>query len=79
MNRTACTPLYRRLMYEVPDQTGRLALTGAWVVVADGVPVDLLLNNAGVMAPPTRMTTVDGFTSVMAHAGRIRLTGREKP
>ncbi|CAO0833564.1 hypothetical protein SMICM17S_11401 [Streptomyces microflavus] len=24
-------------------------------------PVDLLLNNAGVMAPPARMTTTDGF------------------
>ncbi|MEU3188905.1 SDR family oxidoreductase [Streptomyces sp. NPDC006923] len=32
---------------------------------ADGVlsegPLDLLVNNAGVMAPPTRMTTADGF------------------
>jgi NAD(P)-dependent dehydrogenase (short-subunit alcohol dehydrogenase family) len=27
----------------------------------DGKPVDALLNNAGVMAPPTRMTTSDGF------------------
>jgi NAD(P)-dependent dehydrogenase (short-subunit alcohol dehydrogenase family) len=25
------------------------------------VPIDLLLNNAGVMMPPTRMTTADGF------------------
>ncbi|WP_066944719.1 SDR family oxidoreductase, partial [Streptomyces lushanensis] len=30
-------------------------------LVADGVPLDLLVNNAGVMAPPTRMTTADGF------------------
>jgi NAD(P)-dependent dehydrogenase (short-subunit alcohol dehydrogenase family) len=30
-------------------------------LLADGVPVDLLVNNAGVMAPPQRMTTVDGF------------------
>jgi NAD(P)-dependent dehydrogenase (short-subunit alcohol dehydrogenase family) len=30
-------------------------------LAADGAPVDLLLNNAGVMMPPTRMTTVDGF------------------
>jgi NAD(P)-dependent dehydrogenase (short-subunit alcohol dehydrogenase family) len=30
-------------------------------LAADGVPVDLLLNNAGVMMPPTRMTTTDGF------------------
>jgi NAD(P)-dependent dehydrogenase (short-subunit alcohol dehydrogenase family) len=30
-------------------------------LVADGTPIDLLVNNAGVMAPPTRMTTADGF------------------
>jgi NAD(P)-dependent dehydrogenase (short-subunit alcohol dehydrogenase family) len=30
-------------------------------IAADGTPVDLLINNAGVMAPPTRMTTADGF------------------
>jgi NAD(P)-dependent dehydrogenase (short-subunit alcohol dehydrogenase family) len=30
-------------------------------LAADGVPVDLLLNNAGVMMPPDRMTTADGF------------------
>ncbi|WBQ06676.1 SDR family oxidoreductase [Kribbella sp. CA-293567] len=30
-------------------------------LVADGLPLDLLLNNAGVMAPPARMTTADGF------------------
>jgi NAD(P)-dependent dehydrogenase (short-subunit alcohol dehydrogenase family) len=30
-------------------------------LVADGTPIDLLVNNAGVMAPPSRMTTSDGF------------------
>jgi len=30
-------------------------------LAGDGVPVDLLLNNAGVMMPPTRMTTADDF------------------
>ena len=30
-------------------------------LIADGMPLDLLINNAGVMAPPTRMTTTDGF------------------
>ena len=30
-------------------------------LLADGTPVDVLVNNAGVMAPPTRMTTADGF------------------
>jgi NAD(P)-dependent dehydrogenase (short-subunit alcohol dehydrogenase family) len=30
-------------------------------LTAGGRPIDLLINNAGVMAPPTRMTTADGF------------------
>ncbi|MFF3439788.1 SDR family oxidoreductase [Streptosporangium sp. NPDC002721] len=30
-------------------------------IVAEGTPLDLLVNNAGVMAPPVRMTTADGF------------------
>jgi NAD(P)-dependent dehydrogenase (short-subunit alcohol dehydrogenase family) len=30
-------------------------------LIADGTPVDVLVNNAGVMAPPTRMTTADDF------------------
>ena len=30
-------------------------------LIADGTPVDVLINNAGVMAPPTRMSTADGF------------------
>ncbi|MGD0927798.1 MAG: SDR family oxidoreductase [Streptosporangiaceae bacterium] len=30
-------------------------------LLADGSPIDVLINNAGVMAPPTRMTTADGF------------------
>ncbi|MBO2451096.1 SDR family oxidoreductase [Actinomadura barringtoniae] len=30
-------------------------------ILADGTPIDLLANNAGVMMPPERMTTADGF------------------
>jgi len=30
-------------------------------LLTDSTPIDLLINNAGVMAPPTRMTTADGF------------------
>ncbi|MGW6057004.1 SDR family oxidoreductase [Streptomyces sp. NPDC055189] len=30
-------------------------------LIVEGTPLDLLVNNAGVMAPPTRMTTADGF------------------
>jgi NAD(P)-dependent dehydrogenase (short-subunit alcohol dehydrogenase family) len=30
-------------------------------MIADGTPIDLLVNNAGVMTPPSRFTTKDGF------------------
>jgi NAD(P)-dependent dehydrogenase (short-subunit alcohol dehydrogenase family) len=30
-------------------------------IVDDGIPVDVLVNNAGVMMPPKRMTTADDF------------------
>ena len=30
-------------------------------LIADGTPIDLLINNAGVMTPPDRLTTADGF------------------
>ena len=30
-------------------------------LIADGTPVDVLVNNAGVMAPPTRQVTADDF------------------
>jgi NAD(P)-dependent dehydrogenase (short-subunit alcohol dehydrogenase family) len=46
-------------------EVGRLDLgdLGSVADFADGLtrPVDLLLNNAGVMTPPSRMTTKDGF------------------
>jgi len=49
--------------------------------VADGVPLDLLVNNAGVMAPPTRMTTADGFELQMGSnfLGPFALTVRLLP
>ncbi|MFI1397214.1 SDR family oxidoreductase [Streptomyces sp. NPDC020681] len=50
-------------------------------IIADGTPLDLLVNNAGVMAPPTRMTTADGFELQMGSnfLGPFALTVRLLP
>jgi NAD(P)-dependent dehydrogenase (short-subunit alcohol dehydrogenase family) len=50
-------------------------------LLADGAPLDLLVNNAGVMAPPTRMTTADGFELQMGSnfLGPFALTVRLLP
>ncbi|GAA2889899.1 SDR family oxidoreductase [Pseudonocardia halophobica] len=46
-----------------------------------GTPVDTLVNNAGVMAPPTRFTTADGFELQFGsnHLGPFALTVRLLP
>lgn len=50
-------------------------------LLADGRPIDLLLTNAGVMAPPTRHTTADGFELQFGsnHLGHFALTQRLLP
>src|SRR6201991_557489 len=48
---------------------------------AEGRPIDLLINNAGIMQPPERETTADGFELQFGgnHLGHFALTGRLLP
>ncbi|GHJ35001.1 SDR family oxidoreductase [Streptomyces sp. TS71-3] len=53
----------------------------AEALLAEGTPLDLLLNNAGVMTPPRRFATVDGFELQMGtnYLGPFALTVRLLP
>jgi NAD(P)-dependent dehydrogenase (short-subunit alcohol dehydrogenase family) len=50
-------------------------------LVGEGVPINLLVNNAGVMTPPERQATSDGFELQLGtnHLGHFALTGRLLP
>ena len=48
---------------------------------AEGLPIHVLVNNAGVMTPPERQTTVDGFELQWGtnHLGHVALVGQLLP
>ncbi|RKW69876.1 SDR family oxidoreductase [Galactobacter caseinivorans] len=50
-------------------------------MLADGRPVHLLINNAGVMTPPERQATADGFELQFGtnHLGHVALVGHLLP
>ncbi len=50
-------------------------------LAADGRPIDILINNAGVMTPPQRQETRDGFELHFGtnHLGHFALTGHLLP
>ena len=81
----------RRLRAAVPDavistRPADLASLGSVAALADGLlsdgrPIDPLIANAGVMTPPVRTTTADGFELQLGtnHLGHLALVGRLLP
>ncbi|MBY6678936.1 MULTISPECIES: SDR family oxidoreductase [unclassified Rhodococcus (in: high G+C Gram-positive bacteria)] len=67
----------RRLDLSSLDSVSALADT----LSSEGRPIGILVNNAGVMTPPSRRTTSDGFELQFGtnHLGHVALVGRLLP
>jgi NAD(P)-dependent dehydrogenase (short-subunit alcohol dehydrogenase family) len=67
----------------LPLDLSSLASVAAFsgTLLRDGRPIDLLIGNAGVMTPPSRQVTTDGFELQLGtnHLGHFALVGRLLP
>jgi NAD(P)-dependent dehydrogenase (short-subunit alcohol dehydrogenase family) len=73
---------HARISFERLDLASLASIAGfAAQMEAVREPIDLLVNNAGVMAPPRRETTADGFELQFGtnHLGHFALTARLLP
>ena len=71
-----------RLRFEPLDLASQASVAAfAERLLAEGRPIDLLVNNAGVMALPQRSVTEDGFETQLAtnYLGHFALTARLLP
>ena len=78
--KTSVTPA--RVRFEKVDLASLVSIaTFADRMLSQGRAIDLLINNAGVMAPPRRKLTEDGFELQFGtnHLGHFALTGRLLP
>lgn len=73
---------FAKVRFEALDLSRQASVTAfAERMLADGRPIDILINNAGVMMLPTREVTEDGFEMQLAtnYLGHFALTARLLP
>lgn len=71
-----------RIVFESLDLASLASIAAfAERMAGAGLPIDLLVNNAGIMSPPQRRLTDDGFELQLGvnHLGHFALTGRLLP
>ena len=67
-----------KIQESVFDLANLSSITNAAAILADTIDsLDVLINNAGIMAPPVRLETIDGMEIQFAtnHVGHFTLTG----
>ena len=77
----ARVPLASTTLYPLDLASLESVAAFAGTLVAEGRPVDVLINNAGVMTPPERRATVDGYELQLGtnHLGHFALVAHLLP